>query len=108
MSNGAQGYQSFGSFHSDDVEVLIRESEDEYITPEVPFDTFRVFEWATSSAKELDFGENARSEFFIDSSWTFLNHGAFGGALRCAYDVAERWRSLLERQPLRFFDRQVD
>ena len=105
VSNGAQGYQSFGSFHSDDVEVLIRESEDEYITPEVPFDTFRVFEWATSSAKELDFGENARSEFFIDSSWTFLNHGAFGGSLREITRYGDEWRRFCETQPLRFYDR---
>lgn len=39
------------------------------------------------------------------SRWTFINHGAFGGALRCATLEAEAWRRRCEAQPLLFLDR---
>ena len=32
----ANGYKSFGSFHSDDVEVLIRQDPNTYVKPELP------------------------------------------------------------------------
>lgn len=35
----------------------------------------------------------------------FLNHGAFGGALKEAVDYSYDWQRYLESQPLRFFDR---
>lgn len=38
-------------------------------------------------------------------SWTFVNHGAFGAALRCAQAEAEAWRRRCEAQPLLFLDR---
>ena len=39
--------------------------------------------------------------------WTFLNHGAFGGALRSGFDRANQWRAHLEKQPLRYHDREL-
>ena len=52
--------------------------------------------------------ENRKHDFFIDhTNWTFLNHGAFGGALKCAVDRANDWRAYLETQPLRYFDRDL-
>jgi len=39
-NNETGGYQSFGSFHSDDVEELIRLPRDQYVAPPLPFDTY--------------------------------------------------------------------
>ena len=39
--------------------------------------------------------------------WVFLNHGAFGAPFRHASECASRWRTHAERQPLRFFDREL-
>lgn len=52
------------------------------------------------------FGASAREHFLIDFAvWTFLNHGAFGAALRCAHAEAAAWRARCEAQPLAFLDR---
>ena len=98
------GYKSFGSFHSEDVEVLIRQGEDEYERPEIPFDTTVFTEWATA-APSLEFGKPCKEHFFVDPSWVFLNHGAFGGSLRMITEYGNRWREYCEAQPLRFYDR---
>ena len=66
-----EGYKSIGSFHSEDVDVLMTQTEDVYEVPEIPF-----------CLKQYDnrFNEN-RSDFLLDrKKWTFLNHGAFGGS----------------------------
>ena len=103
MSNPVQkiGYQGFGSFHSDNVEELIRQDEASYRPPPCPF------------PNPLDqplplpaFGADMRSQFLIDfSKWTFINHGAFGAVLRPVMESAELWRRHCEAQPLRFLDR---
>ncbi|PRW58839.1 L-cysteine desulfhydrase 1 isoform X2 [Chlorella sorokiniana] len=55
-----------------------------------------------------ELGAAARRHFLIDfDSWTFINHGAFGGALRCAQQEAEAWRRRCEAQPLFFLDREL-
>ena len=90
----SQGYQSMGSFHSDDLGVLMSLSDDDYKAPSLPFDS------DNHSANNPD--------FMLDrQQWTFLNHGAFGAALRVGYDRAEAWRYHLEQQPLRYFDRDL-
>lgn len=81
-----------GSFHSDDVDMLMRQSDAVYTPPSLPFEA------------AVETGH----DFLIDRQrWTFLNHGAFGGALKVGYDRAEQWRLHLERQPLRYFDRDL-
>lgn len=37
--------------------------------------------------------------------WTYLNHGAFGGVCKPAYEEASHWREYCEHQPLKFLDR---
>jgi len=73
-----------------------------YRAPPLPF----------PSVPRESFSENPerdnRRDFLIDfGSWTFLNHGAFGGALRTGFDRSEQWRRYLEEQPLRYFDRAL-
>lgn len=52
-------------------------------------------------------GEQVRAAFCLGREYVFLNHGAFGAALRCGVDAAEAWRRRCEEQPLRFFDREL-
>ncbi len=82
-----EGYKSIGSFHSEDVDVLMTQSEDVYEIPKLPFSTK-----LPSHHNELD-GITHTPDFLLDrETWTFLNHGAFGAALRVGYDRAEQWR----------------
>ena len=82
-----EGYKSIGSFHSEDVDVLMMQTEDVYKIPELPF-TAKCFK----SNDKFD-GIGCSSDFLLDrEKWTFLNHGAFGAALRVGYDRAEQWR----------------
>jgi len=91
----AEGYKSIGSFHSENVDILMTKSETAYEIPKLPFD---------KKSREI----GCSSDFLLDrEKWTFLNHGAFGAALRVGYDRAEQWRLHLERQPLRYFDRDL-
>lgn len=69
-------------------------SEDDYQAPSLPFQSSNPIVGAP--------------DFMLDrEEWTFLNHGAFGAALRVGYDRAESWRYYLEQQPLRYFDRDL-
>ena len=67
----------------------------------------RSADFATTLGK-TPLGKATRLELFsLDSSFTFLNHGAFGAALRPLQDEAQAWRARLEAQPLRFYDREM-
>ena len=85
-----------GSFHSEDVDELMLRKESSYSPPTLPFE-YNILK-----------SEDQEPEFLIDrSNWTFLNHGAFGAALNVGYRRAQQWRLHLERQPLRYFDRDL-
>lgn len=108
--------QGFGSFHSEDIEVLVRSADihlpdrllqvqkntatavDEIVDQTVAM-------WSSSSA--LEKSNQLRRFFSLTNEFTFLNHGAFGGALEPLSNEAHRWRIECERQPLRFFDRDL-
>ena len=81
---------------------------DEYISPTLPFDGCPSLHQPKPppliSGASYDYGQ----DFYIDrENWTFLNHGAFGGALKVGHLRAESWRKHLETQPLRYFDRDL-
>lgn len=100
------GYTGFGSFHSDDVEVLIRQDTAQYIPPALPFpdpadqhsltqpsagtaqatgrnESSKQESNSSSSRGSSSWGLGARQQFLIDfNRWTFINHGAFGGTSR--------------------------
>jgi isopenicillin-N epimerase len=94
-----KGYQAMGSFHSENVDVLMAQTNEGYQPPPLPFDD-------TPSPTSVNPCEE-RGDFLLDPKWTFLNHGAFGASLRVGYERAEQWRYHLERQPLRYFDRDL-
>lgn len=85
------GYESIGSFHSENIQDLMSRSVEDYVPPDLPFEPIL-----------------SSNDFMVDrTNWSFLNHGAFGGALYCGYARAQQWRAHLEEQPLRFFDREL-
>ena len=103
-----QGYKSIGSFHSESVEVLSTLPDDEYIAPTLPFDDCASLHQPKppllTSGVAYDYGQ----DFYIDrANWKFLNHCAFGAALKVGHLRAESWRKHLETQPLRYFDRDL-
>ena len=98
------GYVGFGSFHSDNVEDLIRLPDSKYQPPKNPIKHVLP---SLNSSTPLGSPE-IKALFHIDfDSWTFLNHGAFGASLIPASTYATQWRVFQERQPLRYFDRTL-
>lgn len=107
--------EGFGSFHSKDIEVLIRQSIEEYEVPTAYYDIQEKLHSLGLHPSQLLHGHNSgtilygksmkETNFYIDSSWCFLNHGAFGGSLKFAVKESNLWRELSECQPLKYFDR---
>lgn len=98
FSTRKEGYQSIGSFHSDNLAEIMAMDDSTYQAPALPFEVNE------ERVKKLE----SRDGFMVDfENWTFLNHGAFGGALATGYVRAEQWRRHLEEQPLRYFDRDL-
>ncbi len=48
------------------------------------------------------------SAFCLDPTVTFLNHGSFGACLRVVLESQQRFRDQLEREPVRFFMRELE
>ncbi|XP_041463183.1 L-cysteine desulfhydrase-like [Lytechinus variegatus] len=94
--------RDFGSFHSSNVQELVEAPEESYVPPDFPFG---VPDFA--NCRGLKFGEETRRKHFLLEDCTFLNHGAFGAVLKDALKVAQQWQRYIEKQPLRFFDREV-
>lgn len=102
---------SFGSFHSENIETLIRLSDEEFHPPDVFYDLHdqTIGECIRKSHQHpVDYGSDAKRRLFhLSDDWTFINHGAFGGAVRPMLQQAHLWREYCENQPLRFFDREL-
>lgn len=48
------------------------------------------------------------SDFLLDPSFTFLNHGSFGACPRPVLEAQSQWRRRLEEQPVRFLIRELE
>ena len=97
-----KGYVAMGSFHSENVDTLMSLDDDEYQQPQLPFDD------DDGSYSHTGNNNNNNKDFLLDlDTWTFINHGAFGGGVRVGVERARQWRYYLERQPLRYFDRDL-
>ena len=115
-------YKGFGSFHSDNVEDMIAVPAASYTPPaDLPdYGKYFVGDALTERARALGrhltyeevrgvFGRSIRaSHFSVDPSWTFVNHGAFGGALRQSLTAKRNYEDLMEAQPLAFIDRLLE
>ena len=105
------GYKSIGSFHSDNVEELIRLPKDEYTSPALPFATENNRPNITLPKTTVPFANaNHYAKAYYThldrdrEGWAFLNHGAFGLALDVGLERSQSWRTFLESQPLREFE----
>ncbi len=47
------------------------------------------------------------SDFLLDPDVIFLNHGSFGACPKVVFDAYQRWQLQLERQPVRFLQREL-
>ncbi|MFO0577164.1 MAG: aminotransferase class V-fold PLP-dependent enzyme [Polyangia bacterium] len=52
--------------------------------------------------------DGARRHFTLDPDVTFLNHGSFGACPRPVLDVQSELRARMEREPVRFFNRELE
>jgi len=115
-----ESYKGFGSFHSDNVEDLIAIPDALYKAPDNLPAFGRAFDdELTKRAAELGrpftydealqvLGRSLRNTHYgLDPTWTFVNHGAFGGALKHGMAVKRRFEDLMEAQPLAFVDRTL-
>lgn len=50
---------------------------------------------------------DVRANWSLDPEVTFLNHGSFGATPRCVLEMQTQRRALMERQPVRFLDREL-
>ena len=98
----AAAKRDFGSFHSSNVEELLRLPASEYVAPPLP-------EGLPRPPTDVPaFGRPMRdAHFLLEQETCFLNHGAFGACLADALDAVHHWQKFVERQPLRFLDRQL-
>jgi isopenicillin-N epimerase len=48
-----------------------------------------------------------RDLFLLDPDAVFLNHGSFGATPRPVFRAYQRWQRELERQPVRFLNREL-
>ena len=93
-------YQGIMAFKT--VENFVSSSDEAYVPPKFPF------ELPAFDRSSIPFGMEMRKHFLLDlDNWTFLNHGAFGCVLKDALEVAYKWQCYIERQPLRFVDREM-
>ncbi|XP_052087446.1 uncharacterized protein LOC127724505 [Mytilus californianus] len=97
--------RDFGSFHASNVQGTISLSEEEYSPPKIPID---LPPFKDTENDKFEFGKKCKkSHFYLEEDCTFINHGAFGGVLKEAMETAQKWQIYTERQPLRFFDREL-
>jgi isopenicillin-N epimerase len=50
---------------------------------------------------------NLHSQFLLDPSVIFLNHGSFGATPRPVFEAYQRWQRELEKQPVEFLGRRA-
>ncbi|XP_064403599.1 uncharacterized protein LOC135349057 [Halichondria panicea] len=90
-----------GIFQFSVVDELIHQSEEEFKPVPFPFELPK-FEGTVNFGAEMK-----AKHFYLNESWTFLNHGAFGSAIKEGLKSSEMWREYCEQQPLKFMDREV-
>lgn len=89
----------FGSFFNEPVHVLIEQDDGVYKEPPKPATVLAIGTDLDDECRSLESPTLIRERcFFLSSSWTFINHGAFGATLRCASRAANAWQEYTESQ----------
>ncbi|XP_033123948.1 putative L-cysteine desulfhydrase 1 [Anneissia japonica] len=105
IMQNAVAKRDFGSFQSSNVQELLQLPEEEYVAPDIKIE---LPEFVSSKSLEIEFGLPAKRKYFLlEEECTFLNHGAFGAVLSNILDLSHRWQKYMERQPLRFLDKEI-
>jgi isopenicillin-N epimerase len=108
--------KGFGSFHSEDVETLIRQPEKEFQVPKIYEEISkkseervkRILKPYSENINEYYGSKEIKEELFLlGKEYTFINHGAFGANLRIILEESYEWNKYCEEQPLRFYDREL-
>ncbi|CAD2219052.1 hypothetical protein AGDE_04629 [Angomonas deanei] len=136
IEQAISAYEGFGSFHSENVEDLIAQSQSEYRVPRnLPEFATRILskreiealqETLTGPQQKLSGGKRSRSEestentepcpfgatirdthFNIAKDMIFINHGAFGSALAGAVYIKQRYEMMMENEVVEFVDRHL-
>ncbi|GAB1606931.1 probable L-cysteine desulfhydrase, chloroplastic [Argonauta hians] len=99
--------RDFGSFQASNVQELLQLPESQYEDPILPVE-IPTFEEYRNSEQIPNFGKDMRQKhFLLEPDVTIINHGAFGGVLAESLDTSQKYQRYTERQPLRFYDRQL-
>ena len=81
---------------------LISLPEEEYKPPSLPIALPKYDVKVELGSEEM------RDYFYIDfQNWVFMNHGGFGGTLKAATEAVHQIQIHVEKQPLRFIDREL-
>ncbi|UJR07264.1 hypothetical protein I4U23_011552 [Adineta vaga] len=95
--------RDFGSFHSSNVEELLNLTDDNFISLPIPFPLYDY-----ENDFKISFGNIMKEKYFLlDNTYNFMNHGAFGCVLRQALEYSHSFQYYIEKQPLRFYDREL-
>lgn len=62
----------------------------------------------TDSPPQIGRAASAASEWALDPTVTYLNHGSFGACLKAILEVQRGWRDKLEAHPVRFLARDLE
>lgn len=95
--NSHKTRQGFGSFHSDDAEVLIRQGGEHTRSLVYNDVSHHMEKQLTQVVEQFEFGDSQMKAclFALDGDWTFINHGAFGATLRPLLEEANHWRYIV-------------
>ena len=97
-------YRNIGTFLSDSFTTQLTSPNSETLFPHDSLPSF------SSAALQAPLGtppSSPASPFLLEGQWAYLNHGAFGATLGAACLAANALRLQQERQPMRFFDRDL-
>ena len=108
MSDNWKVTRKFGSFHSSNIEEQLKSAQSkDYAPPSSPI-LIPNFTNYQADVKSVRFGSKFKeAHFFLEDSFTFLNHGAFGSVLKEAMTTAQDLQLYIEKQPVRFVDREL-
>lgn len=92
--------KTYGSSHGYEICRELAASDEDYKPPSFPFKLPKFTE-------KVKFGaEMKEKHFHLEKDWTYLNHGAYGAAIKESLEAEMGWLVRCEQQSVRFFGRE--